>query len=158
MPPHDDVIKWKHFPCYWPFVRGIHRSPVSPLPKASDAVFSLICAWTEGWVNNRDAGDLRRHCAHHDITVMIWCALEISRSFFLWRVHEGHPGMVSFGSANSDRSCCAVHTLVLYITAIYRESIVINWLSVQSFVEAYTVFFCHGIFKKLCSNCISQMS
>ena len=25
---HDDVIKWKHFPCYWPFVRGTHRSPV----------------------------------------------------------------------------------------------------------------------------------
>ena len=24
---YDDVIKWKHFPCYWPFVRGIHRSP-----------------------------------------------------------------------------------------------------------------------------------
>ena len=24
---HDDVIKWKHFPRYWPFVRGIHRSP-----------------------------------------------------------------------------------------------------------------------------------
>ena len=26
---HDDVIKWKHFPRYWPFVRGIHRSPVN---------------------------------------------------------------------------------------------------------------------------------
>ena len=26
---HDDVIKWKHFPCYWPFVQGIHRSPVN---------------------------------------------------------------------------------------------------------------------------------
>ena len=26
---HDDVIKWKHFPHYWPFVRGIHRSPVA---------------------------------------------------------------------------------------------------------------------------------
>ena len=25
----DDVVKWKHFPCYWPFVRGIHRSPVN---------------------------------------------------------------------------------------------------------------------------------
>ena len=25
---HDDVIKWRHFPRYWPFVRGIHRSPV----------------------------------------------------------------------------------------------------------------------------------
>ena len=26
---HDDVIKWKHFPRYWPFLRGIHRSPVN---------------------------------------------------------------------------------------------------------------------------------
>ena len=26
---HDDVIKWKHFPCYWPFVWGIHRGPVN---------------------------------------------------------------------------------------------------------------------------------
>ena len=33
----DDVIKWKHFPLYWPFVRGIHRSPVKSLQKASDA-------------------------------------------------------------------------------------------------------------------------
>ena len=22
---HDDVIKWNHFPCYWPFIRGILR-------------------------------------------------------------------------------------------------------------------------------------
>ena len=34
---HDDVIKWKHFPCYWPFVRGIHRSRWIPHTKASDA-------------------------------------------------------------------------------------------------------------------------
>ena len=26
---HADVIKWKHFPRYWPFVRGIHRLPVN---------------------------------------------------------------------------------------------------------------------------------
>ena len=26
---HDDVIKWKHFPRYWSFVWGIHRSPVN---------------------------------------------------------------------------------------------------------------------------------
>ena len=26
---HDDVIKSKHCPCYWPFVRGIHRLPVN---------------------------------------------------------------------------------------------------------------------------------
>ena len=31
---HDDVIKWKHFPHYWPFVRGIHQW-ITPT-KASD--------------------------------------------------------------------------------------------------------------------------
>ena len=30
---HDDVIKWKHFPRYWPFLRGIHRSPVNSTHK-----------------------------------------------------------------------------------------------------------------------------
>ena len=61
---HDDVIKWKHFPRYWPFVRGIRRSPGIPHKKASDAefcFFSLICARINGWVNNGEAGDLRRN-------------------------------------------------------------------------------------------------
>ena len=31
------IIKWKHFPRYRPFVRGIHRSPVNSRTKASDA-------------------------------------------------------------------------------------------------------------------------
>ena len=35
---HDDVIKWKHFPRYWPFVRGIHRSPVT---RSFDVFFDL---------------------------------------------------------------------------------------------------------------------
>ena len=30
---HDDVIKWRHFPQYWPFARGIHRSPMNSLHK-----------------------------------------------------------------------------------------------------------------------------
>ena len=34
-------------------------------------MFSLICAWINGSVNNREAGDLRRHCAHYDVTVMM---------------------------------------------------------------------------------------
>ena len=34
---HDDVIEWNHFPRYWPFVRGIHRSRWIPHTKASDA-------------------------------------------------------------------------------------------------------------------------
>ena len=60
---HDDVIKWKHFTRYWPFVRGIHRSPVNSPHKGhwrGALMFSLICAWINGSVNNREAGDLRR--------------------------------------------------------------------------------------------------
>ena len=33
-------------------------------------MFSLICAWINRWVNNREAGDLRRNCAHYDVIVM----------------------------------------------------------------------------------------
>ena len=33
-------------------------------------MFSLICVWINGWVNNREAGELRRHRAHYDVTVM----------------------------------------------------------------------------------------
>ena len=75
---HDDVIKWKHFPLYWPFVWGIHRSRWIPRTKASDAelsCFSLICARINYWVNNREARDLRCHRGHYDVNVM----------------HIGHP-------------------------------------------------------------------
>ena len=71
---HDDVIKLKHFSRYQPFVRGIHRSSVSS-PHTGQwrgaPMFSLICAWINGWVNNRKVGELRRRRAHYDITVMI---------------------------------------------------------------------------------------
>ena len=33
-------------------------------------MFSLVCAWIHGRVNNREAGDLRRHRAHYDVIVM----------------------------------------------------------------------------------------
>ena len=71
---HDDVIKWKHFPRYWPFVRGIHGSPVNSPHKGQwrgALKFSLIRARINGWVNNREAGDLRRHQAHCDVIVML---------------------------------------------------------------------------------------
>ena len=47
-----------------------------PHTKASGAelwFFSLIRAWINGWVNNYEAGDYRRHRAHYDVTVMMSC-------------------------------------------------------------------------------------
>ena len=67
---HDDVIKWKHFQRYLPFVWGIHRSPVNSPHKGQwrgALMFSLICAWINGWVNNGETGDFRRHRTHYDV-------------------------------------------------------------------------------------------
>ena len=49
-------------------------SPVNSLHKGQwhgALMFSLICAWINGWVNNHKAGDLRRHCVHYDVPVML---------------------------------------------------------------------------------------
>ena len=51
---HDDVIKWKH--------KGQWRGAL---------IFSLICAWINGWVNIGAVGDLRSHRAYYDVTVMM---------------------------------------------------------------------------------------
>ena len=46
---------------------------ILPYYKQYQVMFSLICAWINGWVSNYEAGDLRRHCAHYDVTVMNAC-------------------------------------------------------------------------------------
>ena len=48
------------------------------VPKPSEIMLHqlpLIWTWTNGWVHNRDAGDLRSHRAHYDVTVMTFVAL-----------------------------------------------------------------------------------
>ena len=77
----DVVIKLKHLPRYWPFARGIHRSQGQC---RGALTFSLIWAWTSGWVNNLDTGDLIRHRAHYDVTVIVpWDLLWEYRTEFI---------------------------------------------------------------------------
>ena len=88
---HDDVIKWKHFPCNWPFVRGIHWSPVNSPHKGQwckALMFSFICIWINDWVNNREAGDLRRYHVHFDVLVMPWWSVKLhaKSSFSNWNI------------------------------------------------------------------------
>ena len=69
---HDEVIKCKHFPHYWPFVRGIHRSPVNSPHKGQwrgALMFPLICALNKrlkkrswGWLFETPPCSLWRHC------------------------------------------------------------------------------------------------
>ena len=54
-------------------MKHMSRWPVNSLHKEQwrgALTFSFICAWINAWVNNREAGDLRRHRAHYDVTVM----------------------------------------------------------------------------------------
>ena len=48
---------------------------------------SFICAWINGWVNNRAAGDLRRHRSHYDITVICFAS-----DVLLWPAQR-NPGL-----------------------------------------------------------------
>ena len=67
---HYDVIKWKPFTLYWPFMREITCHRWIPLTKASDA--ELWCfLWPMLWTNSWGASGLRSHRAYHDVTVMV---------------------------------------------------------------------------------------
>ena len=91
---HNKVVRQKHFLRYWPFVRETHRSPVKSPHKGQwrgAVMFSMICAWINGWVNNRHTSDLRRHGPYYGVIVMMtgtyWAIL--FASFVLsgyWRV------------------------------------------------------------------------
>ena len=66
---HDDVIRWKHFPRYWPFVRGIHRWIPSQRPETRnfDVFFDIrlnkrLSKQSWGWWFDTPSGPLLRHC------------------------------------------------------------------------------------------------
>ena len=70
-----------------------------PRTKASDAelwFFSLICARINGWINNGEAGDLRRHCAHYNVIVMSTC---------IESQHAMLPSVSHLAADDSHRNC-----------------------------------------------------
>ena len=120
--PHDDVIKWKHFPRYWPFVREIHRSPVNFPHKGQwrgALMFTLICARMNGWVNNREAGDLRRYLAHYDVIVM--CKQKVIHTIFF----------VICTIYNRALFCCVygISSMWIHVTHILQ-----SWLRMYAYV------------------------
>ena len=121
---HDDVIKWKHFPRYWPFVGGIHRSPVTSPHKGQwrgPLMFSLICAWINGWVNNLDAGDLGRHHAHYDVIVMLtWRAATLLYIFSSYWNTAVRIVTVALSHIYCIYILCYIYIYVYHIYAIYN--------------------------------------
>ena len=83
---HNDVIKRKHIPRYWQFVRGINRSPVNSPHKGQwhgALVFSLICGLNKRLSIQSWGWYLRRHRSHYDVIIMLTCQLQRN-----WRVDD----------------------------------------------------------------------
>ena len=117
---HDDVIKWKHFTRYWPFMRGIHWSPVNSPHKEQwreALMFSLICVWNNSWVNNGDTGDLWRHRIHYDVIVMYQQCPTVCRTAdmcrFTYMYVNAVPQHMCLRSAPPRGDCLAINHLTL---------------------------------------------
>ena len=65
-----------------------------PLTKGSDVelwCFLSSAPWISGWVNNREAGDFRRHHAHYNVIVLVWeftCMNECSRKIIFFYIRD----------------------------------------------------------------------
>ena len=85
---HNDVIKWRHFPRHWPFVKGIHQSPVN-FPHKDHSVTRRFDIFFDRRLNKRLSKQSRRHRAHYDVIVMECCTGHIA----------SHTDMTSMTSA-----------------------------------------------------------
>ena len=100
---HDDVIKWKHFPWYWPFVKGIHRWPVTgelpaqwPMTRSFDVFFDLrpnkwlSKQWRRWWFETPSrslwcqCNGSPRHFPGNHYELILTCGQFSYSNFFLW--------------------------------------------------------------------------
>ena len=83
-------------------------------------MFSVMCAWIKGRVNNREAGDLRRHCAHYDVMVMHFHTVKSQKK---WMCNRNKNRGVYWRKIN-----CLTHPLSQY----WSFTVVNNILMVHS--------------------------
>ena len=74
-------------------------------------MFSLICAWTNGWVNNRDAGDLRRLRAHYDVTAMV-----------IKSIHVDYTKSFAATTSENEDSSCELKSVYAWCATIFLKS------------------------------------
>ena len=138
---HHDVIKWKHFPRYWPLLRGINQCLVDSPKKGQwrgALMFSSICTWTSGWTNNRDAGDFRHH--RHDVTVMIirsYSPPYTNRQFLLKTLKYSSP----FLQENTNVFLNIYLYIELPIFVVYPPSVIAFLYEVVCITKAWSCLF-----------------
>ena len=105
-------------------------------------MFSSICPWTNSWANNGDAGDLRRHLAHYNVTVT-----EASlKNMIEWTTqvkHRKSPTTPMFAQ-QLVKTNTKVNTKALYYWPFVRELVVHRWIHKRSVMQK--AFSCHDNF------------
>ena len=99
-------------------------------------MFSLICSCLDGWVNNREAGDLRRHCDHYDVSVMYRAVMKhtslrlsiLGLKFF--HVSKGEPRTKPMGYCNmAHHDKTSRNLIALYmLNCLYKDLSMISFL------------------------------
>ena len=79
-------------------------------------MFSLIYVWIKGWVNNREAGDLRRNRAHYDVMVMLFF-----RSTGLHKILPPHSSPILITICSNDSQTWPMWTYQGYGSTQYRS-------------------------------------
>ena len=128
---YNGVMKCIHFPCHWPFVRAIHRSPMDSPHKSQwrgALMFSLICAWINVWANNLD----------------MWFDVTSFPFFNIWACMG--RGLVKF----TTYICIYIYIFTKRKITMYRQVVHWLWASSRKFCNARIVI--------LLSNAISYIS
>ena len=86
MTSHDDVIKGNIFCITGSLCGPLVNSPHKDQQHGA-LMFPFICAWTNTWANNGNAGDLKCHHAHYYVTVM--SCFKILKTDTTWLVFYG---------------------------------------------------------------------
>ena len=73
------------------------------IPHTKAIAAELWCVWINNWVNNREAGDLRRHCAHYDFIVMLNSKFHRNLCICQGKMSKGY--IVYFGTSYSHVLC-----------------------------------------------------
>ena len=87
-----DVITWKRFRYYWPFLRITHRSLVDSLHKGQwwgTLMIPMMPAWKNSRRNYREAGELKYLCTH------LW-SLERTIWIWIWQIYLRTSCAISF--------------------------------------------------------------
>ena len=124
---------------------GIHRSPVNSPHKGQwrgALIFSLICARIKGWVNNREAGDLRRHRAHNDATLMFWKTMTCQSFIQRYQYHCSDIPGDTRGQGTSSNN--------IYLVISEYTSFKIGTFNIQGFV--CTINIQPAYLTNICSN------